>query len=330
LLFGIIDEDGASASAGDDLIGVSGVFRKRLTEVDRAATSDLPILILGETGTGKELIAERVHEQSGRTGELIAVNCGAIASELVESALFGHKKGAFTGALQDTVGYFEGAKDGTIFLDEIGELPLTLQPKLLRVLENREFTPVGGTAAIESRARVVSATNLNLAAEVEAGRFRRDLYARIAGTIIQLPPLRARRIDIPLLARHFLEQFAPDRTVRWTASFLEAMLLHSWPMNVRELRTVMQRLTLRDAAETELHSAALAEILQRPPEVVGPKGAATRRSSRKAPSKEELVQLLQQHHGNVSKLAQHYSRHPRQLYRWLEKHGLNADDFRQI
>jgi DNA-binding NtrC family response regulator len=233
------------------LLGRSSAMRTLRAEVRRIARSPLSVLLLGETGAGKELAAREIHEQSGRAGRFVAVNVAAISSTLFEAFFFGHERGAFTGAAQARPGGFEAATGGTLFLDEIAELPIELQPKLLRVLETREYTAVGSTEVRTSDARIVAATNAELESEVRAGTFREDLYARLAGGVVRVPPLRARRADVPGLARHFFASADPPIDPDWTPGFVEALLLHGWPMNVRELRTVVQRLALAGTASLE-------------------------------------------------------------------------------
>jgi two-component system response regulator HydG len=323
------------------LVGRSPAFRAAVRAIDRAAGSRIPVLIVGETGTGKELFASRLHALSGRTGPFVAVNSAAIPRELLESTMFGHRRGAFTGALQDAVGYFTQANGGTLFLDEIGEMPPELQPKLLRALETGEFTPVGRAGAETSDVRVVAATNADLLRKIEAGTFRRDLYARLAGYVVELPPLRQRRGDVVALTEHFL-----GGKQRLTASFLEPLLLAPWPMNVRELRMVVQRIELLAAGDeplTSVHSqaalgavnAAAALRLERlpPPEPEEPPApeeeAEEEEPLARIPPREEMEALLLKLEGNVKQLAIHYGRHRKQIYRWLKRHGLDAERFRQ-
>jgi two-component system response regulator GlrR len=275
------------------------------------------VLIEGETGTGKELVAEAVHQLSARGGKLVAVNCASIPPAIAESFLFGHKKGAFTGASHDAEGIFEQAGNGTLFLDEIGELRLDLQAKLLRVLETRQLTPVGAAAPRTTNARFLSATNARLRLAVAAGTFRSDLFARLAGVELEVPPLRARRCDVPLLAAHFLPG------VRFSANALEALLLHAWPMNVRELRTVCGRLSLLHPNGGLLRSADVAPALQR-----GDIAAPPNEPPANTPSRAELAELLRAHKGNVVRVAAHYDKDRRQIYRWLELYGLDPRDFR--
>ncbi len=232
---------------GLGIIGASRSVRRVLDDVDVVSKTEATVLIHGETGTGKELIAQAIHVMSGRRGPLVRVNCAAVPANLLESELMGHEKGAFTGALTRRIGRFEAAHEGTIFLDEIGELPLDLQPKILRLLQERAFERVGGSQTISSTARVVAATNRDLRAMVAERTFRADLFYRLNVFPISLPPLRERAEDIPTLAQHFVEQFARKmkRDVpRMSAEFLDRLRAYSWPGNVRELVNVMERATI--------------------------------------------------------------------------------------
>jgi DNA-binding NtrC family response regulator len=204
----------------------------------------LPVLICGETGTGKELVARALHDQSGRRGEFVPVNCGSIPKELVETELFGHERGAFTGAGTRKAGLFQQADGGTLFLDEIGELPDVLQTRLLRALENGVVRPVGATREALVNVRVVAATHVDLEKAVADGRFRRDLYYRLAAAIITTPPLRARRSDIPLLVDRILrDEAGGSGQCRLSAAAMGAVMEHTWPGNVRELKNVLRRAT---------------------------------------------------------------------------------------
>jgi DNA-binding NtrC family response regulator len=230
-------------------------MKQGLATVERAAGSVLPVLIQGETGTGKELIARALHEQSPRRPfPFVPINCAALPEALIESELFGHERGAFTGAVERKTGLFEVATRGTVFLDEIGELGQLLQARLLRVIETQEFFRVGGTKPVHVDVRVVSATNRDLRAEVEAQRFREDLYYRLNGVTIRLPPLRERRGDVPLLARHFLDRAGPGRML--DAGALEVLTGYDWPGNVRELEMVVLRAALL-STETVIRSEDL-------------------------------------------------------------------------
>jgi two-component system, NtrC family, response regulator AtoC len=216
-----------------------------LSLVERVARSDSPVLITGESGTGKELIARALHRLSQReSASLVDINCAAIAENLLESELFGHEKGAFTGALGRKMGLFELATGGTLFMDEIGELDTRLQGKLLRALEQGTFFRVGGTQKVDVNVRIIAATNKDLGKAVTEGSFRSDLYYRINTISISLPPLRERQVDIPLLAEHMLRQYGGTNPPRLTADAIDALQHYHWPGNVRELRNVIERAVL--------------------------------------------------------------------------------------
>jgi two-component system response regulator AtoC len=238
----------AESAPSDFMIGNSLAMQDVFKTIGRVARSEATVLITGETGTGKELVASTLHRTSAFAGgQLIKVNCAALPETLLESELFGHEKGAFTGAINQRKGRFEMAHKGTIFLDEIGEMSLATQKKLLRVLQEREFERVGGERAIRVDTRVVAATNKNLPQEVREGNFREDLYYRLNVIAIYLPPLRERREDIPLLVEHFLDKyrFAPDAgPSRITQRAMRALADYDWPGNVRELENAVERATV--------------------------------------------------------------------------------------
>ncbi|MGE5664720.1 MAG: sigma-54-dependent transcriptional regulator [Deltaproteobacteria bacterium] len=232
----------------DSVIGVSDPMRQVLSLVEKVSATDSTILILGESGTGKELVAQAIHYNSKRADRmLVPVNCAAIPSELLESELFGHVKGAYTGAHIARAGRFETADGGTIFLDEIAEMPAPLQAKLLRVLQEQSFIPVGGTKTVEVDVRVIAATNRDLDKEIAAGRFRQDLYYRLNVIPIRLPPLRERPDDVAVLADHFLRKWNRE-TGRTLAGFspdaLDCLMRYAWPGNVRELENLVERLVV--------------------------------------------------------------------------------------
>jgi DNA-binding NtrC family response regulator len=236
-------------SPADGIVGDDAVMRDLLATVERVAHSDLPVLIQGESGTGKELIARALHRLSVRNlHPFVAINCGAVPENLLESELFGHEKGAFTGALSRKPGLFEVADKGVLFLDEVGEITGSVQVKLLRAIETKEFFRVGGTRPVRTDVRFVSATNKNVKTEMAEGRFREDLYYRLNGVTLKLPPLRERKGDVALLARHFLDRFAAKKKL--TARAVEALQAYAWPGNVRELQMVMQRAAILTSAET--------------------------------------------------------------------------------
>ncbi len=223
------------------LVGASREMRRLYAMIERVAPSEATVLIQGDTGTGKELVARAIHDLSARAkGPFVAIDCGAIAPTLIESELFGHVRGAFSGALSDRKGLFEEAENGTLFLDEIRELPLALQAKLLRALESREVRRVGGNATKRVNARVLAATNRPLSQGVNEGSFREELYYRLAVVEIALPALAARREDIPALVQHFYERFRPDHPAP-PPELLSAALTRSWPGNVRELGNFVER-----------------------------------------------------------------------------------------
>ncbi len=230
------------------IIGESPVMHEVYKTIGRVARSDATVLITGESGTGKELIATVLHRNSSyRSGQLVKVNCAALPESLLESELFGHEKGAFTGAIAQRKGRFELANKGTIFLDEIGEMTLSTQKKLLRVLQEREFERVGGTTTVRIDTRVVAATNKSLAEEIEAGRFREDLFYRLNVIAIHLPPLRERHGDVPLLVEHFLDKHRASATAgpsRISPAALRMLEEYSWPGNVRQLENVVERATV--------------------------------------------------------------------------------------
>ena len=232
----------------DQIIGESEGIKNCLSLVSRVADSDSTVMVMGESGTGKELIARAIHYNSPRAkGPFVAINCGAIPSELLESELFGHMKGAFTGAISNRLGRFELADEGTLFLDEIGDLDPSMQVKILRALQERSFEPVGATKSVNVNVRVIAATNVDMDKAVKEGRFREDLYYRLNVIPIQIPPLRERRTDIPVLLSHFTTQF--NRTKSKTISGFSPEALHclinyAWPGNIRELENLIERLSI--------------------------------------------------------------------------------------
>lgn len=234
-------------SGFDAIIGESGELKHAITMAQKVAITDATVLLLGETGTGKEVFAEAIHSTSLRAGKSFqALNCSALSKELLESELFGYKAGAFTGAINNKKGLIEEADKGTLFLDEIGDMPVDLQAKLLRVLENQSFIKVGDTVATKVDVRIIAATNRNLENDVKQGLFREDLFYRLNTFTINLPGLRDRKKDIPLLAAFFLQQFSartniPNRHFKMSQEFLQLLQAHAWKGNVRELRNVMER-----------------------------------------------------------------------------------------
>lgn len=250
----------------------SPAMQRLIGQLDRVATTDITMLAVGESGAGKEVVARAVHERSNRrTGPFVAVNCGAIAPTLIESELFGHEKGGFTGALEQKAGYFEQAQAGTLFLDEVTEMPLEMQIKLLRVLESRTFQRVGGDTLLVSDVRILAATNRDPMDAVRSGHLREDLLYRLAVFPLQIPPLRERTEDIVPLARHFLNEFnAMEQTDKaFSPGTLERLVRYDWPGNVRELKNAVYRAYILADKLVEIGNPNLANQPPRPTTVDG-------------------------------------------------------------
>lgn len=244
-----------------EIIGESDGIQSIKTMIEKVAPTDARIMITGPNGTGKELVAHQIHEQSERSkGPMIEVNCAAIPAELIESELFGHEKGAFTSAVKQRKGKFENAQGGTLFMDEIGDMSLSAQSKVLRALQENKITRVGGDKEIKVDVRVIAATNKNLVEEIKEGRFREDLYHRLSVILIKVPSLNDRAEDIPLLADHFLQQIAHEQGTaakRFAPQALEALKKIDWTGNIRELRNVVERLTILCGSEISADDVAL-------------------------------------------------------------------------
>jgi len=310
-----------------DLVGESEQIVALRRQVDRAAPSNGRVLIFGENGTGKELVARRIHALSSRSqGPFVEVNCAAIPEELIESELFGHVKGAFTGAAADKLGKFDRADGGSLFLDEIGDMSLKTQAKVLRVLEEQRFEPVGSNDTREVDVRVIAATNKDLFAEIEAGRFRQDLYYRLNVIPFWVPPLRARREDIPLLADKFLREFATEygqTTKRLGPEAVALLMAHSWPGNVRELRNVCERLVIMAA-----DPVIAAQDVE--PMVDGPLTAEraldqdlSLREAREIFERRLIMAKLREFDGNVRQAAEALEIERSNLYRKLKAYGID-------
>jgi len=269
-LAGLTAGNPPALAAFSDIIHRSREMARVLEQAARAARWVVPILIEGESGTGKELLARAIHDASKRRGKFVAVNCGAIPHELVESTLFGHERGAFSGATEQRLGVFETAQKGTVFLDELGELPLDAQVKLLRVLQEGEVTRVGRVEAVKVDVRVIAATNRSLTDEIAARRFREDLFYRLAVAVLRLPSLRERRGDLPALIEHFLArvnqaaQVHGDVEKRLSPSARNVLLAHDWPGNVRELENTLSRAVLWSAGEVISAEEMRGSLLARP------------------------------------------------------------------
>ncbi|MHB8846009.1 MAG: sigma-54-dependent transcriptional regulator [Nitrospirota bacterium] len=307
------------------ILGTSEKMREVLDLAGRVASSDATVLITGESGTGKELLARGVHFNSARSeGPFIAVNCAAIPENLIESELFGHVKGSFTGAVRDREGKFELADGGTLFLDEIGDLRIDLQAKILRALQERTIERVGGSKSIELDVRIVAATNRDLEREVREGRFREDLFYRLSVVTLHLPPLRERKSDIPLLAEHFLKKFNPEGGAIMSAEALSLLTAYGWPGNVRELENVMERASVLKRGST-IGANDLPEKLSRR----APEGAAgiilnlpDEGLSLEELERDLIVRALEKHSGNQTRAAEFLRiTRPTLIYR-MEKYGL--------
>ncbi len=321
-----------------NLVGKSGRMRDVYRLLEQAAGLDITVLLGGETGTGKELAARAIHHHSSRRERrFVAVNCGALPPDLVESELFGHARGAFTGAATARSGLFEEAEGGTIFLDEIGELPLPTQVKLNRVLQEKEIRRVGDSAASKVDVRVVAATHRDLRAEVRAGRFREDLFYRLNVFPVRLPPLRERAEDVPLLAAHFLAKHARAMRRDITGFDPEALRLlasSTWPGNVRELENAVER-AVAIASGSVLLPRDLPVELSSPASVLPPAPVLAALPYREVleqaqdrVSREYLVALLSEFQGNVTRAAARAGVERESLHRLLKKHGLRSDDFK--
>ena len=318
----------------ENLIGTGPSMRVVFETIRKVAETDLTVLIRGASGTGKELVAQALHQRSQRNKRpFVAVNCAAISRELVESELFGHEKGAFTGADSRRVGRFEAADGGTIFLDEIGDMPTETQAKVLRVLQEREFERVGGTKPIQVDVRVVAATHRDLEAEVEKGSFRDDLYYRLRVVEIELPALRDRSEDLPLLIDRFLEQVAErlgrDRK-QMSEAALGGLVRHSWPGNVRELRNVVeQAAVLSSGPAIELDDLRLA-VKETDDEASVDLAVSFRDAKQSAVESFEkayLLQALRTHGGNISRTAESIGMVRQSLQQKIRELGLRDEDW---
>ena len=300
-------------------------FATELERVRTVAKSRLPVLLQGETGTGKEIIASAIHQLSGRTGPFLPVNCGALPATLVESEMFGYRKGAFSGAMEDRPGLIRSAEGGTLLLDEIGDLPLPAQATLLRVLQEEEVMPVGGTRPTKVDLRVIAATHRDLPALVAREKFRNDLLMRLSGFTVNLPPLRERREDFGLLISRLLRRISADK-LTFTAEAGRAMLRHSWPGNVRELEKCL-------SSASVLAQEGVVEPEHLPPSVKVP--AAPSRlpemqlSADDRARREQIVSLLKEHGGNVTSVAKAMGKARTQVQRWLRRYDLDPLSYKR-
>ncbi len=329
--------DGVAAPSDSALIGTSLAMLRVHGDIAMVAPHEVPVLVLGETGVGKELVAEEIHRRSGRPGAFVPINCAAISPHLAESELFGHVPGAFTGAGKGADGLFVAADRGTLFLDEIGELPLDLQPKLLRALAKGEVRAVGSSVSRTVEVRVIAATLRDLGADVAATMFRGDLFNRLSGWRVTVPPLRDRRDDVVSIAAAYLaRRAAPPLSV----DAAEALVLHDWPGNVRELEQVLATAVIR-AGGTAPGGELLVEHL--PEEIAARLGERARQGEPGGPAqiplevtvardltptREELCAALDRYDGNVARVAEHFEKDRQQVYRWARRYGIDLEQFR--
>ncbi len=308
----------------EGMIGSCGRMEKVFNTIRRVATSDAPVLILGESGTGKEVAARAIHRRSPRkNGPFVAINCGAIPETLLESELFGHERGAFTGAHVQRKGRFETAEGGTLFLDEIGELPLTLQVKLLRFLQEQTIERVGGRVPITVDTRVLAATNMDLKKAMQESQFREDLYYRVAVVVLELPALRERREDIPLLARSFLRTFTAESKrsgLHFSQTALRALHDYGWPGNVRELENRVRRAVIM--AEGRTVNPADLELAEATAEAAN----RTLKEAREAAERETIGQALQRNNWKIAPAAQELEISRPTLYELMEKLGIQKPE----
>jgi two-component system, NtrC family, response regulator GlrR len=310
----------------DNIIGKSEKMKKVFEQVTLAAATDSNVYIEGKSGTGKELIAKNLHVASNRKdGPFIAVNCAAIPDTLMESELFGYEKGAFTGANKDKKGLFAESSGGTFFLDEISEMSLAMQAKILRALEEKEFYPVGSRQTIKVDARIIAASNKNLEQEVEKGRFREDLFYRIHVIPIKLPPLQERKEDIPLLSRHFLQKYSKEmgKDVNgFSINAMQKLMSYPWPGNIRELENTIECAV----AMTKRNIITQDFIL--PSQESNPEGLISFKDAKENFEKNYLIQLFELTRGNVSKAAKLAGKYRADVYELIKKYNLKITDFR--
>ena len=313
----------------NNIVAKSEKMRMVLESVSRIANTDSTVYIHGDSGTGKEAIAQAIHLASGRKDHaFVAVNCAALPETLLESELFGHEKGAFTGAIKSTKGLFSQAHEGTIFLDEIGDMPLSIQAKLLRVLQERQFHPVGSEQQLEVDVRIIVATNKNLEDQVKQGLFREDLYYRIHVIPIELPPLRERREDIPLLVEHFLKKFSEQMKKKikgLTPLALQKLMLHEWPGNVRELENTIEYAVAMTTQDMITDDLILPTKFGGPDDSIKPL-----KHARDAFEKKYLIRLLEITRGNVTTAANMAGKYRADFYTLLKKHQLDPAAFKDL
>jgi two-component system response regulator GlrR len=312
-----------------NIVARSEKMRRVLEIVSQIAKTESTVYIHGESGTGKELIAKAIHLASERKNKpFVAINCAALPEALLESELFGHEKGAFTGAVRSTKGLFTQAHQGTIFLDEIGDMPLSIQAKLLRALQERQFYPIGSEKPIEVDVRVIVATQKDLEGQVKQGLFREDLFYRIHVIPVHLPPLRERKEDIPLLVEHFLKKFSEQikKEVKGlTPQAIQKLMLHEWPGNVRELENAVEYavvMTQQDTITEDLILQTNGTLSQEPLKPL--------KEARDAYEKGYLIHLLEICEGNVTKASKLAGKYRADFYDLMKKHNLKSEDFKKL
>jgi DNA-binding NtrC family response regulator len=325
---------------GSGIIFTGDKMRRLLAQVERVAASETRVCILGETGTGKELIARAIHDKSPRhDGPYVTLNCAAVPAELIESELFGHEKGSFTGAASRHIGKFEQAHEGTLFLDEIGDMPLSMQAKLLRVLEQGEVERIGGDKPIQVSVRVVVATHRNLEEQVRQGGFRQDLFHRIYVFPVALPPLRERPEDIPALTRHFASQITRQngwKEVAFSDDALAALQAHSWPGNIRELRNVVERLLLfaeGDAVTAATVRAALPALPGATAHAASLGGASLGTGELSARveqfERQVILECVKRHNHHITNAAKELGLERSHLYKKCQQLGIDLREMRK-
>jgi transcriptional regulator of acetoin/glycerol metabolism len=321
-----IDGDGSALGT------VDGPFGAELARLVQLVGAHVPALLLGESGTGKEVLARHLHETVRRAGPFVAVNCGAIPAPLMESQLFGHLRGAFSGAVRDEDGFVRAAHGGTLFLDEVADLPRTSQAALLRVLQEREVVPVGATRPVAVDVQLVAATHQPLETLIERGEFRQDLYSRIAGCALEIPPLRERRDDMGILVAALLRKIAPRTAagLRFAPEVGRALLAYDWPMNVRELErcvtTCVALATDGEIGEAHLPRNIAAALQAQPAPSSRPsRGPLTERDEK---LRLELLAQLSDHHGNLADVARAMGKARTQIHRWCQRFSIDPNVFR--
>jgi DNA-binding NtrC family response regulator len=321
----------------ENIISQSPKMKRVFELIANVATTDSTVLIQGETGTGKELVARAIHYSSKRKrNKFIAINCGALADNLLESELFGHEKGSFTGAIRQKIGKFELADQGTLFLDELGNISPAMQIKLLRVLQEMRFERVGGNQVIEADVRIIAATNDDLEKAVEEDRFREDLYYRVNVIPIMLPPLRERKEDIPLLARHFIEKRSHGRVTEISDEAIQSLMSYDWPGNVRELENIIERSVILSSGSTLTQIDLPTKTYRKSddPSLLHFNEDLpldqVREEAIDLVEKEYMKRVLARYHGSIKRVAEHTGLTTRSIHGKMKKFGLRKEDYKNL